>query len=140
MAPEPTTPHQFREITVFTCGDSSKPRTWSNIPYFFTQTLISKGLKVNRVDISPVAFSRLPAQSRSEDNSGTGNGSAQPRRLDLNPTHPLKRLYLKVGATLHKNTLGRLFPGTSYSWFRSSPYFFLVQRRIAKGLFEYPNA
>jgi glycosyltransferase involved in cell wall biosynthesis len=38
---------------VFTGGDSSKPSTWSNIPYFFTETLISKGIKVNRVDLSP---------------------------------------------------------------------------------------
>ncbi len=39
------------EITVFTNGDSAAISTWSNVPYFFTETLISKGVKVNRVNI-----------------------------------------------------------------------------------------
>ncbi|MFN8284441.1 MAG: glycosyltransferase [Chitinophagales bacterium] len=39
------------EITVFTNGDSADISTWSNVPYFFTETLISKGVKVNRVNI-----------------------------------------------------------------------------------------
>jgi glycosyltransferase involved in cell wall biosynthesis len=42
-----------KEVTVFTNGDSQKLSTWSNVPYFFTETLISKGIKVNRIDISP---------------------------------------------------------------------------------------
>lgn len=41
------------EVTVYSIGDSSKISTWSNVPYFFTETLISKGIKVNRIDISP---------------------------------------------------------------------------------------
>jgi len=45
--------NQLREITVFTAGDSGKLSTWSNVPYFFTETLISFGIKVNRVDLSP---------------------------------------------------------------------------------------
>jgi glycosyltransferase involved in cell wall biosynthesis len=45
---------KIREVTVFSNGDSSKIRTWSNIPYFFTETLLSKGIKVNRVDLSPL--------------------------------------------------------------------------------------
>lgn len=43
----------IKEVTVFTTGDSSKPSTWSNVPYFFTEALIQKGLKVNRIDIAP---------------------------------------------------------------------------------------
>jgi len=43
----------IKEITVFTNGDSRRLRTWSNVPFFFTETLITKGIKVNRVDISP---------------------------------------------------------------------------------------
>lgn len=43
----------LREVTVFTNGDSSKLSTWSNVPYLFTQTLIEKGIKVNRVDLTP---------------------------------------------------------------------------------------
>ena len=43
----------IEEVTVYALGDSSDISTWSNIPYFFTQTLISKGIKVNRVDLSP---------------------------------------------------------------------------------------
>jgi glycosyltransferase involved in cell wall biosynthesis len=42
----------IKELTVFSNGDSSKTRTWSNVPFFFTKTLIEKGIKVNRVDIS----------------------------------------------------------------------------------------
>jgi glycosyltransferase involved in cell wall biosynthesis len=43
----------IREVTVFTNGDSCKLNTWSNVPYFFTETFIKKGIKVNRIDISP---------------------------------------------------------------------------------------
>ena len=43
----------LREVTVFTNGDSSQLSTWSNVPYLFTQTLITKGIKVNRVDLTP---------------------------------------------------------------------------------------
>lgn len=42
---------EIREITVFTEGDASSLKTWSNVPYFFTQTLIEQGYKVNRVNI-----------------------------------------------------------------------------------------
>lgn len=42
----------LKEITVFTDGDSSKVKTWSNVPYFFTSELIARGIKVNRVDTS----------------------------------------------------------------------------------------
>ncbi|MBA3681866.1 MAG: glycosyltransferase [Bacteroidetes bacterium] len=45
----------LREVTVFTNGDSTKLSTWSNVPYLFTQTLIEKGIKVNRVDLTPDA-------------------------------------------------------------------------------------
>ena len=44
---------KLNEVTVFTNGDSGKISTWSNIPYFLTETLLSKGIRVNRVDISP---------------------------------------------------------------------------------------
>ena len=43
----------IKEITVFANGDSSKISTWSNVPYFFTETMMAKGIKVNRVDLSP---------------------------------------------------------------------------------------
>src|SRR5262249_28365621 len=43
----------IKEVTVFTNGDSSNINTWSNVPFFFTETLISKGIKVNRVDLTP---------------------------------------------------------------------------------------
>ena len=45
------------ELTVFTNGDSGKVSTWSNIPYFFTETLIARGIKINRVDLSASVFS-----------------------------------------------------------------------------------
>jgi len=44
---------KIKEVSVFTNGDSDKLSTWSNVPYFFTQSLIEKGVKVNRIDLSP---------------------------------------------------------------------------------------
>src|SRR3954469_10096213 len=41
----------IQEVTVFSLGDSRKISTWSNVPYFFTQTLLAKNIKVNRVDL-----------------------------------------------------------------------------------------
>lgn len=45
---------EIKEITVF-CeqGDSALLSTWSNVPYFLTETLMKKGIKVNRVNLSP---------------------------------------------------------------------------------------
>ncbi len=43
----------IRELTVFSHGDSTLLSTWSNVPYFFTRTIESKGIKVNRVNINP---------------------------------------------------------------------------------------
>ena len=42
-----------KEIIVFTCGDSTKLSTWSNVPFLFTTTLEKKGYIVRRVDVSP---------------------------------------------------------------------------------------
>ena len=39
-----------KEILVFTQGDSSLVKTWSNVPYFFTSTLEKKGYIVHRVN------------------------------------------------------------------------------------------
>ena len=50
---------KVKEVTVFSNGDSSKMRTWSNIPYFFTETMLSKGIKVNRVDLSPLLLIKI---------------------------------------------------------------------------------
>jgi len=47
-----------KEVTVFANGDSREIKTWSNVPYFFTETLLSKGIKVNRVDISESPIKR----------------------------------------------------------------------------------
>jgi glycosyltransferase involved in cell wall biosynthesis len=48
----------IKEVTVFTLGDSAQLATWSNIPFFFTETLIAKGIRVNRVNIE--SSSKLP--------------------------------------------------------------------------------
>ncbi|MBN8705761.1 MAG: glycosyltransferase [Bacteroidetes bacterium] len=49
----------IREIVVFTNGDSRRPGTWSNVPYFFTQTLEKKGIIVRRVNLNAPAVFRL---------------------------------------------------------------------------------
>src|SRR6186713_2898709 len=46
----------IREVTVYAHGDSELLSTWSNVPYFFTKTLLSKGIRVNRVDINPPSW------------------------------------------------------------------------------------
>jgi glycosyltransferase involved in cell wall biosynthesis len=44
---------ELKEVTVFSIGDSGQLSTWSNVPFFFTETLIAKGIKVNRINIEP---------------------------------------------------------------------------------------
>jgi len=44
---------KIREVTVYTNEDSKLLSSWSNVPFFFTETLLSKGIQVNRVDLSP---------------------------------------------------------------------------------------
>lgn len=46
----------MKEITVFTVGDSSELKHWSNVPFFFTDTLIKKNYKVNRVNLRESKF------------------------------------------------------------------------------------
>ncbi|MEH3113540.1 glycosyltransferase [Pedobacter terrae] len=44
---------EIREINVFTLGDSSLARTWSNVPFLLTKTLEKSGYTVNRINITP---------------------------------------------------------------------------------------
>lgn len=44
---------EIREITVYSCGDSRKASTWSNVPYKFCEALERHGIRVNRVNIEP---------------------------------------------------------------------------------------
>ncbi|MEG1847584.1 MAG: glycosyltransferase [Lachnospiraceae bacterium] len=43
-------------ITIFTEGDSSDSGIWSNIPYFFTKTLIEKGYFIHRINVEGNPF------------------------------------------------------------------------------------
>ncbi len=45
-----------KEITVFTQGDASLASTWSNVPYFLTATLESKGYRINRINVEARGF------------------------------------------------------------------------------------
>ena len=45
-----------KEILVFTQGDSSLVKTWSNVPYFLTSTLERKGYIVHRVNTEQFTF------------------------------------------------------------------------------------
>ncbi|MBK9419432.1 MAG: hypothetical protein IPN44_00080 [Flavobacteriales bacterium] len=38
---------------MFSIGDSRRPSTWSNVPYFFTRELEHQGCQVARIDIGP---------------------------------------------------------------------------------------
>lgn len=44
------------EATFFSYGDSTDMATWSNVPYFLTNTVRAKGIKVNRVNVKPNAI------------------------------------------------------------------------------------
>ena len=43
---------KIKEIIFFATGDSSKASTWSNVPYMFTETLLRKGIKIDRVNLT----------------------------------------------------------------------------------------
>jgi len=45
----------LKEITVFTNGSPEKLSTFSNVPFFFIKTLREKGIRVNTVNIEPIA-------------------------------------------------------------------------------------
>ena len=47
------------DFIVFSIGDSRKPSTWSNVPYFFTRTLEQRGYGVRHVNIAPSRFLQL---------------------------------------------------------------------------------
>ncbi len=51
--------NQIKEIIVFTNGDSSKISTWSNLPFFFTKTLIAKGITVDRINLKPCLLLKI---------------------------------------------------------------------------------
>ena len=51
--------HRIQQVTVFTQGDSTRPSTWSNVPYMFTRTLEERGIHVNRIDLSPNLAGKL---------------------------------------------------------------------------------
>lgn len=44
---------KIEEVSVYTNEDSEQLSSWSNVTFLFTKTLISKGIKVNRIDLSP---------------------------------------------------------------------------------------
>jgi glycosyltransferase involved in cell wall biosynthesis len=47
------------DFIVFSIGDSRKPSTWSNVPYYFTRTLEHRGFMVKHVDIGPARLMQL---------------------------------------------------------------------------------
>jgi glycosyltransferase involved in cell wall biosynthesis len=51
--------HKASDFVVFSIGDSRKPSTWSNVPYFFTQTLEKRGFAVRHVNIAPSRILQL---------------------------------------------------------------------------------
>jgi len=99
----------IKEITVYTDGDSAAISTWSNIPYLFTETLISKGIKVNRVDISPTG---LAHQNRLW-------------RIFYN------RIFDKIIRKIH--------PATSFEYKRSWFHYINVRKTIQTTLKQYPQ-
>lgn len=48
-------PHNDLSINLFTAGDSEDPSTWSNVPYFLSESLIGHGVAVRRINLIPEA-------------------------------------------------------------------------------------
>lgn len=95
---------KIKELIVFSNGDSGKISTWSNIPFFFTETLLAKGITVHRVDIAQSEEKAVEFQNK------------------------------------WNRYIRRLFPNTSYEYFRSKAHYNDVRRRIKEALLLYPNA
>ncbi|SDA65388.1 Glycosyltransferase involved in cell wall bisynthesis [Lachnospiraceae bacterium G11] len=49
----------MRNITVFSQGDATSSKTWSNIPYFLVETLKQKGMTVNVVNVNTSGIGRF---------------------------------------------------------------------------------
>lgn len=47
---------RMQKITVFSCGDSTKLATWSNVPFLFCRALEKYGFEVRRVNIEPLPW------------------------------------------------------------------------------------
>ncbi|NDW19242.1 glycosyltransferase family 1 protein [Dysgonomonas sp. 216] len=47
---------KIKEINMFTTGDSSDLKVFSNVPYFFAEGLLAKDIKVNRINIAHSSF------------------------------------------------------------------------------------
>jgi len=96
--------HRIKEITVFCSGDSKKKSTWSSLPYNLTENLLSRGIKVNRVDIC-----------ESE-----------------NAKWWFDRTIRRVAR--------RIYPKTTYEYYRSLGHFWRTRQKIKTALTLYPHA
>lgn len=47
---------QLKEINLYSVGDSGSAKTWSNVPYYFSEHLSGQGIQVNRIDIGENRF------------------------------------------------------------------------------------
>jgi glycosyltransferase involved in cell wall biosynthesis len=95
---------KIKEVTVFTAGDSQKKSTWSSLPYNLTENLLSRGIQVNRVDIS-----------ESE-----------------NAKWWFDRTIRRVAR--------RIYPKTTYEYYRSLGHFWRTRQKIKTALTCYPHA
>ena len=107
----------IKEVTVF-CeqGDSSLLSTWSNVPYFLTNTLIKHGIKVNRVNLSPNAY--LPHKIFYKLWNAFVKGVL---RRKLCPTYRRSSIYfflsrLKINREVKRYSNSDLFLFTSFSF------------------------
>lgn len=49
----------FKEVTIFSYGDSNDLSTWSNVPFFLAEALENKNIKLNRVNVIPNRLVRV---------------------------------------------------------------------------------
>ena len=46
----------YKQVVVYSCGDSNLLSTWSNVPFLFCQALEKQGVRVHRVNIEPLSW------------------------------------------------------------------------------------
>ncbi len=110
----------IREVTVYSIGDSRKYSTWSNVPYFFTESLIAKGVKVNRVNLKPfvlaeVLFNNLIKPALKKINKDT---TYEYFRTGINFFHQKQRI--KNGVKKYGKSDAHIFMTFSFSWKHNS--------------------
>lgn len=152
---------EVQKITVFTEGNASSLKTWSNVPYFFTQTLIEQGYNVNKVDISAwnlvrkiynhsinkILSTLFPTQAYQFERSGLYNYLVERKIERYVKSDNSSDLYIFMTFTFYNkwnSVPSVIFSDWSYDYYirercKREPYFF-EKRYLKKQIQSFQNA